>query len=346
MNREQLLHIIENPNATISADNLKELEALVKAFPYFQGGHILIARAYHLSGNVFADKKIKKAAVYAPNRKKLKNYISAPTEVTSTENKPVPEAPPITTPSIQRVEVKETESSLNEDIRLQLEKLQEVKKEVLEPIKEVEQPKEAKKEVLEPEKEVEKPQEVKKALKPKTETKKLPAKAKKSAKAKPALKEKKQVEKKAVAKPQTKTTKKESISSSRLGDALYEINDRTEEIPFDNTPDILLEYLQHIQSKKRPSKKPKKDQFDIIDSFIKEEPSISRIDLDKSIKSSNTDLSQNSSIENTKLISENLALIYARQGNISKAISIYEELILKNPLKKAYFASQIEKLKN
>lgn len=338
MNREQLLHIIEHPNAAISSENLKELEELVKVFPYFQGGHILIAKAYHQSGNVFADKKIKKAAVYTPNRKKLKNYISTP--ATSSEPAVVEHnvaAEPVSIPTsvpdtiVEVVEAKETKPNLNEAIKLQLEKLQE-----------------AKKEVLKPEKHTEKPTEAKQETKAKLTAKKQPVKVKKpiTAKAKPAPKEKKQTEKKAVVKQPPKTTKKESISSSRLGDALYEINDRTETASVDNTPDILLEYLQHIQSKKRSAKKPKKDQFDIIDSFIKEEPSISRIDLDKATKSASTDLSQNSSIENTKLISENLALIYARQGNISKAISIYEELILKNPLKKAYFASQIEKLKN
>jgi TolA-binding protein len=41
--------------------------------------------------------------------------------------------------------------------------------------------------------------------------------------------------------------------------------------------------------------------------------------------------------------SENLAMILKRQGKIERAIQIYEDLILKYPEKRGYFAAQIEK---
>ena len=46
------------------------------------------------------------------------------------------------------------------------------------------------------------------------------------------------------------------------------------------------------------------------------------------------------------LVSEELAEIYAKQGLNSEAIEIYRKLSLLNPKKSAYFADQIEKLKN
>jgi hypothetical protein len=49
--------------------------------------------------------------------------------------------------------------------------------------------------------------------------------------------------------------------------------------------------------------------------------------------------------EETLPVSETLAKIYQMQGNISKAIYVYQQLSLIIPEKKTYFASQIKSLK-
>jgi len=57
------------------------------------------------------------------------------------------------------------------------------------------------------------------------------------------------------------------------------------------------------------------------------------------------DLSAQSVEFGDNLVSENLARVMIKQGKKSKAIDIYKKLIWKFPQKKAYFASQIDSLK-
>ena len=51
------------------------------------------------------------------------------------------------------------------------------------------------------------------------------------------------------------------------------------------------------------------------------------------------------SIEDREVITEAMADVWEKQGNISKAIDIYNKLSLLNPSKSSYFAAKIEQLK-
>lgn len=90
----------------------------------------------------------------------------------------------------------------------------------------------------------------------------------------------------------------------------------------------------------------KKEQKDPIDLFLEKSPSISspRIDFGKS--EPQPDLSAPSTALNEEIITENMALIYLKQKNYSRALDIYKKLQLKFPEKSAYFAALIKNLEN
>ena len=81
---------------------------------------------------------------------------------------------------------------------------------------------------------------------------------------------------------------------------------------------------------------------DLINQFIVDQP---RIDAKKEFFSPGN-MAKKSIEDQNKIVSETLAKVYAAQGDNSKAIATYKQLILKNPEKKSYFASLIKELKS
>ena len=79
----------------------------------------------------------------------------------------------------------------------------------------------------------------------------------------------------------------------------------------------------------------------LIDKFILDEPRISK---PKVAFFNPTDSAIRSNLDEEEIVSETLAQLYAKQGNIQKAIHIYEKLSLVNQEKSRYFAAQIKNL--
>lgn len=83
----------------------------------------------------------------------------------------------------------------------------------------------------------------------------------------------------------------------------------------------------------------KTSSLEIIDRFIKENPTISKL---KQETYSAPEIAKLSLEDNDDLVTETLARVYMKQGHYDKAIKTYQKLSLKIPEKKAFFASQIE----
>ena len=81
----------------------------------------------------------------------------------------------------------------------------------------------------------------------------------------------------------------------------------------------------------------------LITTFLKGDPGPIRADKETSLKG---DVSLASIREHDGFITDTLAQIYVKQGLYAKAIYAYEKLSLKYPEKSAYFAAQIEKIRN
>jgi hypothetical protein len=81
----------------------------------------------------------------------------------------------------------------------------------------------------------------------------------------------------------------------------------------------------------------------LIEQFLNSDPGVIKADKQTSLEG---DVSERSVKEDDSFITNTLAKIYVKQGLHAKAIYAYERLSLKYPEKSAYFAAQIEKIKN
>jgi hypothetical protein len=95
---------------------------------------------------------------------------------------------------------------------------------------------------------------------------------------------------------------------------------------------------------------PEENKDDLIESFIKNRPSMPKLVVPKPGKENvdavpTQDISSGSIFDDEELVTETLAQIYVEQGFYQKAIRAYEKLSLKYPEKSTYFATQIQEIK-
>lgn len=114
--------------------------------------------------------------------------------------------------------------------------------------------------------------------------------------------------------------------------------------PGDPTDELLTE-IKSSKKRVKPEGPKHQEQIEIIEQFIKTQPSIKgKVTAEEKVLP-NDDLAEKNLTYNENIISETLAQILIKQGKKEKAVEVLKKLIWKFPQKKAYFAAQIEDLK-
>lgn len=117
-------------------------------------------------------------------------------------------------------------------------------------------------------------------------------------------------------------------------------NDLSKQNKIDERHDIIKE----IDSYTEPELSSNPTKEELIERFLKiENPKVNSLEKVKENNSVNEVGSAND-IDELEIVTETMAKVYLKQGNIDKAIKIYKQLILANPEKSIYFATQIKNI--
>jgi hypothetical protein len=304
MNRALFIELSRNPRL-VEPVHQDDLEELVKSFPFFQSARILHCLALKKGQETAYPEALKSTALHTSNRKRLFEVLESKNELVTSED------------VVEKNEPVESQTAPD----FQFEKEERIKKVMKQsiPVEEIIQ------------KIMEYPVIIEDA--PKENHRDEP---------KPEVK--------AVGDP-IEVKQEESISPTNDIDEEPKKSDVVANEP-ENT---FLFWLNKIAQKKEevrlerkkteviePPRMPAKSEEELIDAFIKTEPRISA--PQKTEFYSPITASKKSSEDSEEIVSETLAKIYTSQGNLGKAIRIYQKLILLYPEKSSYFAGLIKNL--
>jgi hypothetical protein len=358
MNKNQFISYVENPDKLTSTDSLL-LADLIKSFPFFQTAHLLYSKSLHNTESIHYNNQLKTTAAYASDRKMLHRLITKQTEelielVEETEiaaiieDKKIEQAVhELVKEEIQEHAIQPVVESTNHEVE-EIEIIEVPKSEIIEEIviKNIEDAlAEEKTETIE--------DKVVPSLKEILENEVLPEE-----KIHLSELEKDYVSAAADAavEIETLTSKLSSEEPTEITSSNFVLNNpveektETEQVISDDSNISFTDWLKRVNHEEKSEKAESKEQdhskaptpFDLIDKFIKEEPKIAR---PKAEFYSPVNMAKQSVADDITFVSETLAKIYVLQGNYAKAIQAYENLRLKYPEKRLYFASQIKNLR-
>ena len=305
-----------------SIESTDEMEAMVEKYPYFQLLRTLVAKAKHDRQSPDAYDWLGKAAIYAPDRRRLRQVFYDELVVT------LPEADTFQNQEVDhQVSLLKESDAADDDILVETPDVaaEEVQDTDTTEVEHVDS--DSTDNALESEKETI----------DSTDT---------ESEEEPIREENDVAEAKDIA--QEDETLREELEKT-----LHALQQSKEQLPDSTTSDASSQSTTDAASAEETSasegahsaEKPSTPQQAIIERFMRANPSISR-DMDSEDAKPAADLAASSTELQDDLVTENLAEIMLKQGKEAKAIALYEKLMLKYPEKKTYFAQKIDQLKD
>lgn len=335
MKTEHINELITHPEK-VSAEDLTGLRQLVQDYPWCQSFQILYAKALKLDDDPTFNKQLKKTAVYATDRKVLYRLIMQPglqksiadfeTLVAEPENEPAKSEQKEDKTSQSETPQTEIPPATSEPLPSEKDDQDEQEEPVIEEVQETIATEETSDSQSTSDGES-------------TDGDDDPIDSRNL---------EQEVLKEVAARAYQLEFESETISAQEA-----EEDKETEQQPAETEPPNQarpLTFLDFITGKTSATASPEtppektedaQEEISLIDRFIKNEPKIER---KKSSFFSPVNMGKMSLVDNDEMVSETLAAIYAKQGDVEKAKKAYRQLALKYPEKSIYFAGLIKKL--
>lgn len=327
MQATRFINYMKDPRQ-LTRENVAELQQLVKDFPYFQTGHLLLSLAAKQWDDSVYQQSLKKTAIVVTNRGRLfqliqdleKQQASVITKVedplVSTEL-PVEE---IKTPAPEQKESDNIRDTAREELNI-------LKAAELSSDQAQEKTDVRKKPATTPEENLEK--EIGKQV--------VSSFVEKEMLKTPDLHHPKKEEPESFVDWLNLLKKNNGQSYEQIQEQVH--NELAKQQGQKNKED------DNTEQKQVDKQTRKEKNRSIIDNIIEKNPGAIRAKENQKFYAAEIK-ARESLLESEHLVTETLARIYALQGSVNKAIRAYEILSLKYPQKSAYFANLIQKLKN
>lgn len=335
MNKDYFIQILENPSG-LNSETKAELKNIASHFPYFQTGRILYLLNLFQEKDILFDENFKLTAIYAADRKRLFQLLKNNYQTKIEKKDTFTEIPILEIEDSEKL--KAIENKIDSPSFKEAKEVEELKQEiVVEKVIEKNSDNtsfEAQKTNQETNDDAFEKEMLSWVLSSSFSLNDIPFDAEKEETIVSEIKIEEAIE----IDNTEESNKIEIPEKTSFSDWLSLLNSKEEiKIEKKNIENVPKEII-----KKPETKKNLKNQLDIIDKFMN---SNSVVAPKKAEFYKPEVFAQRSVEDDEEIVTETLARIYEAQGNKTKAMNIYEKLILKYPQKKDYFAALILKIK-